>query len=109
MTDTAGRSDLREAVVEIFDVFSRVNERLAVPFDLGRIKVALVSHFIFSEAGHMCAEGSTCSNAVTGFYERIVPTASEPGRAERIDRLFARILREDEIRHHLGTVDYRRT
>jgi hypothetical protein len=107
VTDIAGRSDLRATIVEIFDVFAGVNERLTVPFDLGRIKVALVCHFLFSEDGHLCNEASGCSNAVDAYYERIVPTDSNPGRVERIDRLFTRILRADEAREHIGRLDYR--
>lgn len=107
MTSTVGKSAFRESVVELFDVFAGVNERLAEPFDLGRVKVALVCHYLFSEPGHLCGREFDCSLVIDRYFERVRPTGSATGRAQRIDRLFARMLRADEARERVRRADYR--
>lgn len=107
MTDNIGRIELRDTVVEIFDVFASVNERLAEKVDLGRVRVALVCHYLFSEPGHLCGRETGCSLVIDRFYERVRPTGSDTGRAQRIDRLFSGILHADEARERVRRADYR--
>ncbi len=95
------------SIVDIFDIFAGVNERLEEPFDLRRVKVALVCHYLFSEPGHLCGRESGCSLKIDRYYKRVRPTDSEIGRAQRVDRLFARILRADEARERVREFDYR--
>jgi hypothetical protein len=107
VTRNERRSEARDSIVEIFDIFAGVNDRLEEPFDLGRVKVALVCHYLFGEPGHLCGRASGCSVAIDRYYERVRPTGSDAGRAQRIDRLFARILRADEARDRVRQLDYR--
>jgi hypothetical protein len=107
VTDIAGRLVQHEAAVELFDILAGVNDRLEEPFDLGRVKVALVCHYLFSEPGHLCGLESRCSLKIDRYYKRVRPTDSEFGRAQRVDRLFTRILRADEARERVRQLDYR--
>lgn len=99
-------SDRREAIVELFDIFVGFNTRLVEPFDVGRVKVAVVCHHLFGEAGHVCGEDLGCDQAIGAFYERVRPTDSDPGRAKRIDRLFDGILTPEATRARLRHLDY---
>lgn len=86
------RSESRALLAELFEIAMDVNDRLPAPFDVGRIKVALVCHYLFSGAGHQCQGGTQCSRAIEGYYRRVRATDAEQGRAKRIDRLFNGVL-----------------
>jgi hypothetical protein len=75
---SAGRAELRESIVEVFDIFAGVNERLDEPFDLGRVKVALVCHYLLSGSGALCARNRSLLRArPADWLER------RPGTADR--------------------------